>query len=262
MSNAQVQTKVETKTSPFSLPKITTENLNTKKIRKLKYASRQGVSGYNILVGILIIASILGAGYIGYTLARLESVSNITQNEGNDLIPVSDEEEVDQSQLWSRREFKINNNVVWSLELPNNFAQTSSEIVDGVISFFGEIDGEAYKLELAFPLFNNYLGGMPPTLSEWVSREKLFLPSVSGAAAQTSSFTLDNNLEAALIVGMNEITKDNGSSREFGQTKTAVLYIWKTTSRNPSKITLIPQGEYNEEAAKDIMERIAASLLF
>src|SRR5690606_8613308 len=114
MNQNQVPSKpveVETKTTPFSLPKAATEDLDRKQIRKLKYIPRPQNDSFSIFIIILIAILVVGVGYLGYTLARLQSTTNTTKGNIIDItVPVAESDAVevtdDADNDWSRKELK------------------------------------------------------------------------------------------------------------------------------------------------------------
>lgn len=260
--------KIETKTSPFSLPKSTTNSIQNKRIKTMVYSPKKENNFFYLATSVFVI---LATGIIVYVLIslsqlqKLSQVSNTTNtvnttNTTNNTVEVSDTDTIQSK--WALREIKINNNVVWSLQLPSAFIETTVGASDGITIFSGDEMGENYKLQLGFPLFTNYPGSEPEDLKSWIQKELDFLKPEDSLNVKSESFTLSNNVQATLLLNMNEITADSGNARIFGQKKSLVLYISKTKNRNFSKITLIPQGEYREETAKSIIERIASSIKF
>ncbi len=254
--------KIETKTSPFSLPKSTTNSIQNKRIKTMVYSPKKENNFFYLATSVFVILATGIIVYVLISLSQLQKLSQVsnTTNTPNDTVEVSDTDTIQSK--WALREIKINNNVVWSLQLPSAFIETTVGASDGITIFSGDEMGESYKLQLGFPLFTNYPGGEPEDLKSWIQKELDFLKPEDSLNVKSESFTLSNNVQATLLLNMNEITADSGNARVFGQKKSLVLYISKTKNRNFSKITLIPQGEYREETAKSIIERIASSIKF
>lgn len=256
---------IETKTSPFSLPKSTINSIQNKNIKKMKYATGNDNKFFYIFIGAFAVIVVGIIVYVIIALSRLQSLSS-----NDNLIPaitsyatvqVSDTETIKETP-WAPREIKINNNVVWNLQLPSTFIETTIGAADGTNIFTGDDNGQSYKLILAFPLFANYPGGEPADLKTWIQKELTFLKPDDSLAVTSESFTVNNNINATLLSNMNEITVDSGNARIFGTKKSLVLYISKTKTRNFSKITLIPQGTYSEQTAHAMISRIASSIKF
>jgi len=263
----QLPKKIETKTSPFSLPKSTINSIQTKNVKTLKFSTDREPNLFYIFIGIFIV---FASGVIVYVLLSLSQLQKLAENNASsttntitpNIVEVSNEEVILIQTPWASKEVKINNNVVWHLQLPSSFIETSIDAADGTNIFIGEDGFNKYKLLLSFPLFANYPEGEPEDLAEWIQKELTFLTPEKSLEVTSESFTLNNNVSATLLMNMNEITADSGNARIFGTKKSLVLYIAKTKTRNFSKITLIPQELYSEESAKAFMERLASSIRF
>jgi hypothetical protein len=257
--------KIETKINPFALPKATTESLQVSNVKSLKFNYGKEPNFFYIFMGGFMVVI---TGILIYILFSLNQLQRFSQSSNNNIvstpvktIEVSDEQPISQTP-WANREIKINNNVVWQLQLPATFIESTIGASDGTNIFNGDDNGQRYRVVLSFPLFANYPNGNPETLRSWIQSELAFLKPEDSLKVSSESFLLQNNLEATLLLGMKEITADSGNARIFGQRNSLVLYIDKTRSRNYSKITLIPQGEYNEQTARAFIERLASSLKF
>lgn len=257
---------IETKTSPFVLPKSTTNSLQNVKIKQMKYKRNNTNLFLNIFMGLFIVAVTGLVVYVLISLSQLQKLSvneSIVNNINNTTVPVSNEDEVPDVPItpWERKDFKINNNTVWSLLVPGNFTETKST-QEGTITLTGFDNDQNYKVILNFPLFSNYPGGEPKNLKDWIQSELAFLNPEGSLEVSSESFTLDKNIEATLLININEVTADSGNARLFGNKKSLVLYIDKTKTRNYSKITVVPENEYSEETAKAFFSRIISSLEF
>jgi len=263
----QLPRNIETKTSPFALPKSTTNSIQNKRVKTMVYSTNRESNFFYIAVGIFVIAATGAIIYVLISLSQLQKQSNVTNNNTTTpivsyptTVEVKDTETIQTP--WALREVKINNNVAWSLQLPSSFIETTAGVADGVTAYSGSESGAEYKLQLSFPLFTNYPAGEPVDLKAWIQKELEFLKPEDSLNVKSESFTLSNNVQATLLLNMNEVTADSGNARIFGSKKSLVLYISKTKPRNFSKITLIPQGTYSEETAMAIMERIASTIKF
>jgi len=231
------------------------------------YSTNKENNFFYVAVGLFVMVATGAIVYVLISLSQLQKLS-VTSNTTNTVAsyPTNNTVQVNDSEViqtpWALREVKIYNNVVWRLQLPSSFIETTLGVTDGVTLYSGEESNNQYKLQLAFPLFANYPGGEPADLKTWIQKELEFLKPEDSLNVKSESFVLNNNVQATLLLNMNEITADSGNARIFGSKKSLVLYISKTKSRNFSKITLIPQGEYNEETAKSVIERIASSIKF
>lgn len=260
----QSDKKIETKTHPFAIPKSTINSLQTKNVKKMKFSTGREPNYFYITVGAFIVFATGVIVYVLISLSQLEKLSqtNSTVNNNNTVVEVSDTESTPLQNSWVHKELKINNNIVWNLQLPESFVETSAATTAGTNTFEGVDGGNQYKLLLSFPLFTNYPGGEPENLKSWIEKELGYLTPEESLTIRSESFTLSNNVEATLLINMREVTADSGNARIFGSKKSLVLYISKTKNRNFSKITLIPQGTYSEETAKSVLERIASSIKF
>lgn len=260
----QSDKKIETKTHPFALPKSTINALQTKNVRKMKFSTSREPNYFYIAVGAFVVFASGVIVYVLLSLSQLQKLSQVnTVNTTPTIVEVNDTE--DQSPIqnsWSNKEIKINNNVVWDLQLPESFIETTAGTTDGTNIFTGIDSGNSYKLQLSFPLFTNYPNGEPENLKTWIEKELTFLTPEESLTIRSESFTLDNNVAATLLINMREVTADSGNAKIFGTKKSLVLYISKTKNRNFSKITLIPEGTYSEQTAKSVIERIASSIKF
>lgn len=261
----QLPKKIETKTTPFALPKSTTNSIQNKNIKKLKYSPRGDSNFFYILIVIFLVVATGAIIYVLLSLSQLQKISNVQNlvntNTNTTVVEVGDTETITQP-IWSDREVKINNNVVWDLQLPSSFIETNTNTSDGISVFTGDDSGYLYKLKLEFPLFTNYPNGEPESLKEWVKQELAFLSPEESLTITSESFTVNENVDATLLINMREVTADSGNARIFGTKKSLVLYIAKTKNRNFSKITLVPQDIYNDQSARALIERIASTLKF
>lgn len=260
----QSHNKIETKTHPFAVSKSTVNSLQTKNVKKMKFSTGREPNYFYITVGVFIIFATGVIVYVLISLSQLEKLSQVNSivNNTTTVVEVSDTENTPLQNSWVPKELKINNNIVWNLQLPESFVETTVGATDGTNVFTGLDGGNQYKLLLTFPLFTNYPGGEPESLKLWIEKELSFLTPEESLTIRSESFTLENNIAATLLINMREITADSGNARIFGSKKSLVLYISKTKNRNFSKITLVPEGTYSEQTAKSVMERIASSIKF
>lgn len=257
---------IETKTSPFALPKTTTNSLQYSNVKRLKYSPNKTNALINSFIFIFILTSTGLIVYVLVTLSQLRQVVNNTVNtivnSDTTLIPINDTIDIPTPVVipWERREFKINNNTVWSLLLPSNFVETQNS--NGTILLEGDDNNERYKIILDFPLFTNYPGGEPLDLKSWIQSELAFLNPEDSFLVKSENLSLENNSSATLLLNYKEVTLDSGNARLLGEKKSLVLYINKSRSRNYSKISVVPQGTYSEDTARAFLYRIISSLEF
>lgn len=260
----QINPQIEQKSSPFSLPKSSANSLSSKKIKSFKYSSDKENSWFYIITFLFILIASGSIIYILISLNQLQQAPNriptsTVSSPVTTLVPVNDVETV--QSVWENKEIKINNNVVWSFQLPNTFVEERSASL-GTSTFIGKDLGAEYKVTFAFPLFNNYPGGEPESLDSWIKSELAFLAPDDVLEVKSESFNVNQSTDATLLLNMNEVTTDSGNARLFGTQKSLVLYIDKTRFRNYSKVTVVPNGEYNEEAVRAFMERLASTIEF
>lgn len=254
------------KTSPFSIQTNAYESFSKGNVKHMRFYSR-GLNRVNsfLLFSTLVLSLIVA--YLFITINQLEKVvylDNLIErlSQPQNIIQVSETESVNQIAQWQRQELIINNNVAWSLELPDNFSESLTSITEGLKVFNGVDSSIKYRMELEFPLFTNYPGGVPVGLTEWVLKENSYYSDSVKNNLTTESFNVDN-LNVTLVYNAPRTLSVNNTSKEFDSAKSVfILYIDKSQSRNFSKITFIPDQSVDVETTKAFVKRVATSLRF
>ncbi len=161
--------------------------------------------------------------------------------------------------IYGLQEFKsANGTTVWSFEVPTTFkATTAAPSPEGNLKMSGAVNGGLYTLDLSFPVFDP--SKTPSSLATWVDQDMSFLTLSDASQVERKNFKIQTTVDAAILLNYPEVTSSTGTTKEFGTTKTAILYIWKTATRNQSQI-LLTADNYDKDTASAILNHIAETI--
>lgn len=138
---------------------------------------------------------------------------------------------------WVRRQFGDS----WNLEIPEDWQVNDAGQIEGSIQIIGKYDGNVFRINLSYPIFEN----STVSLAEWVGSE------VWRLSAPERELIVDKKIKVAGTDGW--ITLNYGQSHR--------LYIWKRGGKNPSLATIQQtSGELNAEKMAALFERFVKGI--